>query len=349
MNSAKGEDTMPSANDCCDMRIRPYQAACAICRIGAGEPAAQDRIAEIIAAVRADPDMPVMLVCNAGDVFSYQNPGTAEDTPEGPEYNRKRDMDILERMDLAPGSILPARILFRRLLAAVPTVAGICGYETLTGEAWQGCPRTNSGDYERGHEQGINALIAPRDAEEMAADKASSLEDMYGADEILSRPHIVVCAICQYATGTRPPYAPDNLPELLQMVLERDGDVNIKLVPGADWMMCGPCPSRLAETNACICGRISSGGLYNEMKDLNVLQALGLTYGTTMKAGDLYRLIFERIPTVDGVCALKKRDKPMVSLWRDGCGEGTFPGPYERGREILMPRFGMTESSSDSA
>ena len=34
----------------------------------------------------------------------------AEDTPEGPDFNVKRDMEILLRMDLAPGTVLPARI-----------------------------------------------------------------------------------------------------------------------------------------------------------------------------------------------------------------------------------------------
>jgi hypothetical protein len=100
-------------------------------------------------------------------------------------------------------------------------------------------------------------------------------------------------------------------------------------------MMCAPCPSRIPELNACVCGPIGSGGLYNELKDLNVLQRLGLTYGTTRKARELYRLIFKKIPTVAGVCALKNEDHPRDSLWWDPCGDLKPPTPYEKGREML--------------
>ena len=105
-------------------------------------------------------------------------------------------------------------------------------------------------------------------------------------------------------------------------------------------MMCGPCPSRVADQNACVCGRYGSGGLYNELKDLNVLQRLGLTYDVTMPAGDLYRLIFERITDPDGICAFP-REIPGTSIWRDGCGSKENPCPgYGKGRDELMPKFG---------
>ena len=104
-------------------------------------------------------------------------------------------------------------------------------------------------------------------------------------------------------------------------------------------MMCGPCPTRVPKLNACVCGPICSGGLYNEMKDLNVLQALGLTYGTTMKAREMYKLIFERIPKTDGICALDSSVADL-SVWHDGCGERAPCCPkYQKGREILMKEF----------
>jgi hypothetical protein len=153
------------------------------------------------------------------------------------------------------------------------------------------------------------------------------------------RPHILLCALCQYGNDARPPYAEDNLPEFLQMVLQPDCRLQVKLVPGADWDMCAPCPYRSAE-GGCVTGRISAGGLYNEVKDVNVLQALGLTYGTVMGAREIYRLICERLPTADGVCALNRIPVPEHSVWCDGCHSMTFPGPYERGREMLREAFG---------
>jgi len=326
---------MHSQDPCAIQAIRPYQALCLICAFGEDDAGPErGRLREILDQVREYPDRPLALHCNAGDVYVYQDPGPAEDTPEGSEFNRKRDLDILAKLDLAPGSILPARTLLSSVLESIPTVAGICGYDTVTSHAWRGCPKAKSGFYEVGRGKGIGAIIPARGKEEMARDKESSLQGMYQAETIAVRPHILLCAVAQYGGGTRPPFEPDNLPEMIQHILEHP-DTLIKLVEDADWLMCGPCPSRVPKMNACVCGQIASGGLYNVSKDLNVLQALGLTYGVTMKARDIYRLIFERIPSVDGVCALTNR-LPDTSVWRDGCGRQATPCPnYAKGREQL--------------
>jgi len=119
----------------------------------------------------------------------------------------------------------------------------------------------------------------------------------------------------------------------------KEPDTLVTLVPGADWMMCAPCPHRVDALNSCVCGTIGSGGLYNEMKDLNVMQRLGLTYGTTLPAREIYKLIFERIPKTDGVCALDNRIAE-ISVWRDGCGRTVPACPgYLKGRAALMKEF----------
>jgi hypothetical protein len=149
--------------------------------------------------------------------------------------------------------------------------------------------------------------------------------------------------VCQYGGGVRPPFKPDNLPELVEMVLTIKPDIPITLVRGADWMMCAPCAARAPELNACVCGPISSGGLYNELKDLNLLQRLGLTYGTTMKARELFKLIFERVPSALGVCALNNHGNPPNSFWWDPCGESNVKGGnknYEKGRKELLSSIG---------
>jgi len=46
----------------------------------------------------------------------------------------------------------------------------------MTGNAWKGCPKATSGNYERAYEKGINALVPPRTEEEMASEKKKSLE-----------------------------------------------------------------------------------------------------------------------------------------------------------------------------
>ena len=320
--------------------VRPYQLTCLFCRAGATTlHPTQERVAGLAEAIRQAPDQPLMLRCNLGDVCAYQNCGTAEDTPEGPDFNRKRDADLLQWLDLAPGTVLPARLLLKRLLFRLPTVAGICGYARVTGPAWQGCAKAFSGDYERGRERGIAAVIPPRPKAEMVAEKARSMQALGRGGPIPLRPHLLLCAICQYGGGTQPPYPEDNLPELLRLACEPGCRLQVELVTGATWAVCAPCPQFTA-AGCCVTGRVSGAALYNEAKDLNVLQALGLTYGTAMAARDIFRLILERIPSTDGVCALNRIPLPEHSVWLDGCHGMTFPGPYEKGRRELWSALG---------
>jgi hypothetical protein len=104
-------------------------------------------------------------------------------------------------------------------------------------------------------------------------------------------------------------------------------------------MMCAPCPARVPKLNACV-NVLGSGGLSNEKRDLDMLQKLGLTFGSTMKARELYRLIFEKIPTTQEIC--KREGNHSPSVWWDGCGENNCTKgseSYEKGRTILMEKL----------
>ncbi len=62
-----------------------------------------------------------------------------------------------------------------------------------------------------------------------------------------------------------------------------------------------------------------------------------------MAAKEIYKLIFELIPCVDGVCALTN-GLPNTSVWRDGCGAQEKPCPgYAKGRLELMAELGLTQ------
>jgi hypothetical protein len=320
--------------------VRPYHLLCVVCSVGDGDPGrSSERVKKIREAVRANPDMPVTVACNAGDVYVYQDPGTGEDTPEGRDFNRKRDLDILQRMSWPPGTTLPARTVFLCLLRQITTVSGICGYDRVTSEGWKGCPKAKSGCYEKGHQQGIAAIVPPRSKEELAKEKEASLKALYSAKEVTIRPHILLCAVCQYGGGVRPPFKEDNLPELLDMVLHKNPDVLVTMARGADWMMCAPCPNRAPKLNACV-NVLGAGGLSNEKRDLDMLQMLGLQFGSTMKARELFRLIFERIPTTRDVC--KREGNCCPSVWWDPCGESNVKqgnASYEKGRKELMEKL----------
>jgi len=156
------------------------------------------------------------------------------------------------------------------------------------------------------------------------------------------RPHILVCAVCQYGEGLRPPYKEDNLPELLDLIIHRKPDILIKMARGADWMMCAPCPGRIPELNSCshVWG---SGELDSQKRDLDLLQKLGLQFGSTMKATELYRLIFERVTTTHGIpdICLKYNTQPSI-WWDECCGQLYQANPrakYEKGRRELMAKL----------
>ncbi len=320
--------------------VRPYQLLCLICSIGEGNKEPENKkLKKIFNEIRKNPDLPITLKCNIGGVFSYQDCGNQDDTSEGFEFNLKRDLDILRKIDMPPGITLPARIILYRIWNRIKTVSGICGYDEITSDAWKGCPKAKTGFYEKGHKNSIEILIPPRDKKEMKLEKEKSLETMYKNKVIKVRPHLLLCAVCQYGGGIRPPFKEDNLPEMIQFLI-KNPDAKIQLLPKAVWMMCAPCPYYTIQHNDCV-GNMGCCSLYCDLKDLNVLQRLGLKYGTIMNARKLYYMIFEKIPTVAGVCAIE--NLPFAWLWHNACGENLFQQVrrYEKGREMLIKEFGF--------
>ena len=345
------------------LKIRPYQLLCMICSFGERDfMTADEGLREILGNIREFPSRPIMLNCNAGDVFVYQDPGIKDDTIEGSEFNRRRDLEILHKLDLMPGTILPARIILFRIFDKIKTVSNICGYEETNSNEWRGCEKAKKGCYEKAIQnvlagnpncsrdfyrllkEGKSSIIIERKEEELDKEKKESLEQVSKSEEISVRPHILLCAVEQYAQGLRPPYENDNLPEMLQHII-RHPDLKIKLAQAADWMMCAPCPGRDPGLNACVHSK-GHGGLANQLRDLRVLQKLGLKYGTSMKAKDLYKLLLEKIETTNEICAL---EGIFPSIWESGCGvnnlnwtkRGKENEKYKKGREMLMDALGI--------
>jgi hypothetical protein len=352
------------------MAVRPYQLLCVLYSLGREAEPNDLTVKKILELVRENPDLPITLRCNAGDVFAFQDPGQKDNTPGSEEFNRRRDMEILWRLDIPPGAMLPFRIIFNRILNRIETVMGICGFKEITSEAWRGCLYANKGyyekarkiqlsltvqncgereksiAYERARKEGITAIIPPRSIDDMDKAKEKSLEDMYEAKRkgIRVRPHLLLCAVEQYGGGIRPPYPYDNLPELIQLIL-KEPDILITLVEGADWMICAPCPGYEPRFSNCI-HVYGSGGLMNQVRDLRVLQKLGLTYDATLKARDLLKIIFQRIPSTADICYFPK-GSPYPSVWWDPCAERADNAPnYERGRLELAKLLGIEIAES---
>jgi hypothetical protein len=205
----------------------------------------------------------------------------------------------------------------------------------VTGEAWKGCPKGASGNYKRGFDKGLDSLFATRAEAEMEQEKKKSIEALNSASVVTVRPHIVVCSVCQYGDGVRPPFKADNLPEMLDIILNRNPDLLIKMAPGADWMICAPCATRSPRLNSCK----NTGEIVSQQRDLKLLQKLGLQYGSTIKARDLYRLIFERVTTTHGTPDICLKYNTMPSLWCDSCSGEAPIERYEKGKRDLMVKL----------
>ena len=310
------------------MEIRPYHPMEIISRIGEGrgDDLGDARLNHILRTVRRNPALPLVLRCNVASCYSFQNPGVGEDTPEGALFNLRRDLKILQLLGLAPGAVRPAIDLFEHVLEAIPSAQGIFWFAESTGEAWRGTPRAAC-HYEEGRALGIAAIIPGRSQEEMEQAKAASTRRLSEADTLDIRPHHLMCMTCFHGgKETLAPIAADNLFEAIDRV-QKNPDIPVRLVCGP-CMICPPCPHLRPEEDHCIGGH--GMALRDELKDLEVLQRLGMQYDDTMPARKLLGLLYERVPSAKDVCGYG--DGVVRSREWSICGGEAVNERYEKGR-----------------
>ena len=289
-------------DDFARLHVRPYELLCLICRRGRADtpvPAAADRLAELAAAIRRDPGQPVTVRANADGVYRYQNPGRANDTPEGALFNEWRDQQILHRLGLVPGATRPARELLDRVLKEIASARDVCGGAADAPVAWRGCPRAASGAYEQGRALGLAVHVPPRPAAELAVAKQESAAAVLAARPLRLRPHHLMCMACFHGGRTDPaPIADDNLAEALA-VIAGDPEYPVELVRGC-CQICPPCPSYDPASN--VCTSASGMSLRDQKKDLDLLRLLGLQYGDVRPARELYTRIFAAVDSTQRIC-----------------------------------------------
>jgi len=289
-------------NEFGSLDVRPYQLLCCVCRLGAAPGECYyfaERLDEILAAVRASPSIPMALRCNVNSAYSYQNPGREYDTPEGEVFNDKRDLDIVHLLGLVPGDTRPAWDMFARVFDYIPICRGICRYDETTSATWAGCRLASSGNYERGHALGVEAVIPAREEAEKAAAKRDSTATMHAAAGLRLRPHHLMCMTCFHGGRDRiEPIAEDNLFEAID-IIQKNPDIPVTLISGC-CEICPPCSFYDPRTGRCS-GRIGMA-LRDEKKDLDLLQLLGLRYGDTLPARQLLTRLYAKVRSTRQVC-----------------------------------------------
>ncbi len=300
--------------------LRPHHLLCLFCLQGGGDPPdrAEWRLDGILDLIRRDRNLLITLETAYNCLGGPANQPSLHDPA-----TRRKDLQVLQRLNLAPGDTRPAHWLLRDYVPKyLPDLRGICDLGGETGPAWHECPECRTGAYERGLRAGIVPL---HDPEVMACRKRESVAALEAADRLRIRPHHLLCITCFWGTGTDAPIAADNLWEPL--VRMRDNpDLEVELVEGA-CMVCPPCHGWDPERNLCdtVCG------LRDRLKDLNTLQALGLAPGDIRTARELYDLIWERISDIKAICGGMNAE---VLEWRDCAGvtDGRLSRARERGR-----------------
>ena len=257
----------------------------------------EGRARQILDRVKVDPTVTIKLASDADEIPHHSTLARADYARLDPAVvlNRKRDLDVLQKLGLVPGSVRRARYLYELLFARIETPNNICAFDT---EGWEGCALAHSGAYESVRAKGCQTVVYRRSDDEMRSYRKRNVERIENADRLHVRPHHLMCLACWYAGGeNRSPRPNDTLCEIWERI-QRDPGVPIVLVEGC-CDACDCCDGFHPETGRCV----HSGGLIRDYKkDLDCFQKLGLMPGAVVRAKELSDLLFERIPSTRDIC-----------------------------------------------
>jgi hypothetical protein len=144
---------------------------------------------------------------------------------------------------------------------------------------------------------------------------------MVRAERLQIRPHHLMCMSC--FCGGRAELAPieeDNLYEAIE-IMQRDPQIPVELVRGP-CMICPPCHGY--DPASGLCTADVGIALRDELKDLDVLQLLGLEYGEVLPAQALMARLYEQILSTQMVCRHGDgiQRARMARLWWPGWRSG---------------------------
>jgi len=229
---------------------------------------------------------------------------------------RRKDLEVCRVLGMVPNTEMPAFHVYSILFQRQPTLEGICRTGSKKSKAWPECPYARKGYYEKiaggrryslreqteeGENmdgQGIWAMLRPRTREDMAKAKDKSAKFILNkADRLYMRPLHALCLFCREDMTN--PIVEDNLIEMLKR-MEADPNIPVTLTEGC-CMACDPCNEYHAGENLCYHTHIK-----NSLRDLMVLERLGLPPGATLPARELYQRIYDRIGSLKEILRLHR-------------------------------------------
>jgi hypothetical protein len=279
--------------------VRPHKLMLIVSKIGEGctRDLGDAELTRILRVSRENPSLPITLRCPVTTNYTYQNPDDTQALHLNTLFYARCDLKIIQKMGMVPGDTRPAVEIFHRLLHGVETARGILYFDEVTSETWRGFDREMC-HYDKGRAMGLKAIIPPRDHEERVQFKVDSVKKMYEMGTLKIRPHHLMCICCFFGGRELVPVEEDNLFEAIDIIRAKP-DFPIELVCGP-CIICPPCHNYFPSFGRCV----SPDGmaLRDELKDLDVLQILGLKYGDVLSARELYKRLFEKVQSTTQIC-----------------------------------------------
>jgi len=139
--------------------IRPQHLLCILCTADKQEPLVEDNLVELRKRMEQEPDIPVTVTegcCMVCDCCNVYDPDEHICYPVHIK-NQLRDLNILEKLDLAPGATLPARELYARIYERIGSLAEVCGWGdgSNTAPFWAPCGGWQGDQLESAREAGL--------------------------------------------------------------------------------------------------------------------------------------------------------------------------------------------------
>ncbi|HBG25828.1 MAG TPA: hypothetical protein DDX75_01885 [Phycisphaerales bacterium] len=287
--------------------ITPVQLMLTVSKIVEGfkDVPVDSNLADLLNKLRSNPNLPVTLRCSVTSNYEYQNPKNTESSI----FYVRCNLKILQKMGMVPGSTRPAVEIFARLLETIESAKGILYFEEITSEIWKGLEKEGL-RYDKGRTMGLEAIFPHWGRNKISQIKADSVNSMYQSKKLKIRPHHLLCMTCFYGGKEFKPIIEDNLYEAID-IIHSNPNILIELICGP-CMICPPCKFYCESSNQCI----SSNGmaLRDELKDLDVLQMLGLNYGDVLTAKELFTKLYSKIISTDPICGLSD-NKNRIPEW----------------------------------
>ena len=246
---------------------------------------------------------------------------------------RRKDLEVCRVLGIVPNTVMPAYLAYNALFARQPTLDGICRTGSAVSADWPVCPHAVRGYYEKiagepranlrkqcelGEKiagKGLWAMIRPRTRRAMRLAKQRSVRRIMAADRLYIRPDHCLCILCNASSPQ--PYIEDNLIELFRR-MTAEPNIPVTLTEGC-CMVCDPCNVYHAGEHLCYHGHVKCA-----LRDLMILERLGLAPGATLPARELYALIYQRIGSLKEICG-----------WRDGSTTAPMWAPCGYDRPVL--------------